>query len=247
MKVLLSAFIVLVFLHLIAAVGFVGWLKASDRLDGERVQKVVDLFTPTLAQEAQTRAEVEAAAAQAQEVRKQLVQLENVSDGPRTVEDRLLENFENDEFDLHRLERLNAETEAIRRRLDQDKQIIAQQFADLERREAEFAEHVARRTAVLKEEDFRRAVKTLEQLPPKQAKQVILEYIKHGKIDDAVDYLAAMQLRKSASVLKAFKADEEIPFAAQLLHKLRERGRDPFGQARIPVPVPSRLPETAAT
>lgn len=231
MKSLLAAFIILVFLHLIAAVGFVGWLGATDRVNGERLQRVVDVFMPTIAQEDQTQAEAEVAAAEAESVRQQLVRLVSVADGPKTLEDRLMENFEDDEFDLHRLERLNAETEAIRRRLDQDKQLIAKELTELEARQAAFDELVARRTAVMQNEDFTRAVKTLEQLPPKQAKQMVQEYIAAGQIDEAVDYLAAMQLRKSAGVLKAFKADEDIPQAAELLQKLRDRGKDPFGQA----------------
>lgn len=231
MKSLLAAFIILVLLHLIAAVGFVGWLGATDRVNGERLQRVVDVFMPTIAQEDQTQAEAEVAAAEAESVRQQLVRLESVADGPKTLEDRLMENFEDDEFDLHRLERLNAETEAIRRRLDQDKQLIAKELTELEARQAAFDELVARRTAVMQNEDFTRAVKTLEQLPPKQAKLMVQEYIAAGQIDEAVDYLAAMQLRKSAGVLKAFKADEDIPQAAELLQKLRDRGKDPFGQA----------------
>ena len=230
MKSLLSAFIILVFLHLIAAVGFVGWLGATDRVNGERIQRVVDVFTPTVAQEQQNKADAEAAAAEAEAVRQQLVRLESVADGPKTLEDRLMENFEDDEFDLHRLERLNAETEAIRRRLDQDKQLIAKEWTELQQREAAFEELVARRTEGMQQDDFKRAVKTLEQLPAKQAKEMVQQYIADGQIDDAVDYLAAMQLRKSAGVLKAFKSEEDIPQAAELLKKLRDRGKDPFGQ-----------------
>lgn len=231
MKSLLAAFIVLLLIHLILMVGFVGWLGASGRVDGQRVQTVVDMFTPTLAREAQTKAEAEAAAAEAEAVRKQLMQLEAVADGPQTLEDRLMQNFEEDEFDVHRLERLNAETEAIRRRLDQDKTLIAEQLVELERREAEFAALVANRTEGMREEDFERATKTLEQLPAKQARDMVKQYMAQGKTDEVVDYLAAMQLRKSAGILKAFKSEEEIPQAAELLEKLRDRGKDPFGSA----------------
>ena len=231
MKSLLSAFIVLVFLHLIFAVGFVGWLKASDRMNGERVKAVVELFKPTLAEEAQAKAEAEEAEAQAAAARDQLIRLNSVANGPQTVEDRLMANFEADEFDLHRLERLNTETEAIRRRLAQDKALIAKQLSDLEAREAEFNDMVARRTESMQEEDFKQAVKTLEQLPPKQGRDVIKHYVAQGQLDEAVDYLAAMQLRKSAGILKAFKDPQDIPLAAQLIDELRLRGQDPFGQA----------------
>lgn len=231
MKSLLAAFIILLLLHLILAVGFVGWLGASDRLDGQRVHQVVDMFKPTLAEVRQMRTEAEKAKAEAEAARDQLIRLESVAKGAKTLEDRLMENFEADEIDLHRLERLNAETEAIRRRLDQDKQLIADELAELQAQRKAFEELVARRTGAMQEEDFTRAVKTLEQLPPKQGKQMIQQYLAAGQTDDAVDYLAAMQLRKSAGILKAFKTDEEISQATMLLEALRTRGQDPFGQA----------------
>jgi len=196
----------------------------------------VDLFTPTLAEQAQVEAEVELAASDAAKARDQLMRLNSVAKGPMTVEDRLLENFEADEFDLHRLERLNAETRAIRERLAQDKEIIAKELTALEARQAKFDELVAERTSAMQDEDFNRAVKTLEQLPPKQAKGVMQQYMAQGKTDDAVNYLAAMQLRKSASILKAFKSEEEIPQVAKLLEQLRDRGKDPFARSQADKP-----------
>ncbi|MEM9420508.1 MAG: hypothetical protein AAGA25_15870, partial [Planctomycetota bacterium] len=188
-------------------------------------------FKPTIAEVDQLKAEAEAAEADAAAARDQLMRLESVAKGPQTLEDRLAENFEADEFDLHRLERLGAETEAIRRRLDQDKALIAGEWAKLQADKAIFEEMVKVRTASMRDEDFDRAVKTLEQLPPKQAKGVVQKYIADGQMAEVVDYLAAMQLRKSAGILKAFKSEEDIPQAAEILERLRTRGKDPFGQA----------------
>jgi hypothetical protein len=39
-----------------------------------------------------------------------------------------------------------------------------------------------------------------------------------------------MQLRKSAAILNQFKADNEVPVAAQLLEALRTRGITPEGE-----------------
>lgn len=231
MKSLLAAFIILLLVHLILAVGFVGWLRASNRLDAPRVQAVVEMFKPTITEVDQLQTEAEKAQAEAEAARDQLLRLERVAQGAQTLEDRLAENFEADQVDLHRLERLNAETQAIRRRLDQDKAMIAQELAELQEKEATFEALVARRTEAMREEDFSRAVKTLEQLPPKQGKEVIQQYLAAGKTADAVDYLAAMQLRKSAGILKAFKSGAEISQAAMLLEELRTRGQDPFNQA----------------
>ena len=57
-----------------------------------------------------------------------------------------------------------------------------------------------------------------------------MELIKQGKQDEVVEYLAAMQLRKSAAILDQFKADNEVPVAAQLLEASRTRGITPEGE-----------------
>ena len=121
MKSLLSAFILLLLIHLIAAVGFVGWLKASDRLDGERLQRVVDVFTPTRAAESAAMVEAEAAEAKAAAARDELARLERAGRGPQTLAEQLAGNRDDDRFARLRLERLKDETQAIRTRLDQDK------------------------------------------------------------------------------------------------------------------------------
>lgn len=238
MKSLLSAFILLLLIHLIAGVGFVGWLKASDRLDGDRVQRVVEVFRPTRAQEAAAQSEAEAAEAQAAAARDELARLDRAGRGPQTLAAQLAANRNDDRFAQLRLERLKDETEAIRTRLDQDKAAITRDLEDLRQREAEFAERVARRSAELQSEDFKRAVASLEQLPPRQAKGVIDAYLEAGDEDLAVDYLAAMQLRKSAGVLKAFKAEEDLPRAARLIDKLRTRS-DAAARAAADPPSPT--------
>ena len=80
----------------------------------------------------------------------------------------------------------------------------------------------------MQDEDFKRAVKTLEQLPARQAKDVVQQMLGQGKLDQAVDYLAAMQLRKSAGVLKAFKSEAEVVQVTRLIEQLRLRGVDPM-------------------
>lgn len=223
MKSLLSAFILLLLIHLIGAVGFVGWLQASDRLDGERVQRAIEVFSPTRAAEAAAMSEAQAAEASAMAARDELARLDRAGRGPQTLAAQLAANHNDDRFARLRLERLKEETQAIRTRLDQDKAAITRDLENLKKREADFAQRVARRTEALQSEDFRRAVASLEALPPKQVKGVIDAYMDAGEGDLAVDYLAAMQIRKSAGVLKAFKAEEDLPRAALLIEKLRTR------------------------
>ncbi len=241
MKALLAAFILLILIHLIAAVGFVGWLKASDRLDGERVQRVVEMFRPTLTAEAAAQSEAAAAEAAAVAARDELARLDRAGRGPQTLAEQLAANRDEDRFDRLRLESLKDEAAAIRTRLAQDKAAIGRDLEDLKQREAAFAQRVARRTAELQDEDFRRAVASLEALPPKQAKGVIDAYVDAGEEGVVVDYLAAMQPRKSASVLKAFKAEEDLPRAAWLIEKLRTRS-EVAARAAVNTPPPPTDP-----
>lgn len=234
MKALASSILLLILLHVLAAVGFVAWLGASGRVNGERLDEVVEIFRPTITEDMKRQEEIEAAEKLAVEQRDQLLRLERVANGPQSIEDRLRENFETDEVSLHRLERLTSETAAIRRRLDQDKAMIAKEKAELEADRAAFETAMAERLEKTKEEDFVRAVKTLEQLPSKQSKEMIRQLVLSDKLEQAVDYLAAMQLRKSAGVLKAFKEERDIPLATQLVERLRMRGLDPLGRGYIP-------------
>ena len=223
MRSLLSAFIVLLLIHLIAATGFVGWLAASDRLNGERLAATVDLYRPTITARARTLAEAQAAEDRAAAVADELARLERAARGPKTLAQRLASNRADEAFDRLRLERLAAERDAIFTRLEQDKAAIAADRADLEAREAAFQRRVATRTAELQGEDFRRAVDSLQSLPPKQAKGVVQQYLDRGEEAVAVDYLAAMPLRKSGAILKAFKGDADLPAAAGLIERLRTR------------------------
>ena len=65
MKTLLKLVLVLAVANLLAVAGFVGWLFASGRVDGDRVTRVRDIFRPTIAEEQASLADAATTAAEA--------------------------------------------------------------------------------------------------------------------------------------------------------------------------------------
>ena len=221
---LLLALVIVLALNFIAGLAFVGWLAATDRLSRARVKQAVEIFQPTFAQQRELDAEREAQQQLEQQRLEQLARLESVAEGPRTLEVRLAENRQADELAHHRLERLVRETADLRQQIERAKTLIAQQRAQLEQERKAFETFVTERDAKLADEEFQRAVRMYEQLRPAQAKEMFQELIGQGQIEQVVDYLAEMQLRRAGRVLEQFREPDEIVQATELIERLRRRG-----------------------
>lgn len=226
MRTLSAVIVLLVAIHLLAATGGFIWLAASDRLDRGRVEQVVDLFRPTIAEQARLEAEQQQAEEQALATQSELAYMESVGNGPRSLEERLAQKLEGDDYVQHSFERMREDRDAIQTRLNQDRAFIDSQLQRLETERAAFEaikkDYEDRRT----QEDFQRAVATFEQLKPKQTKQMFQQLIASGQTDLVVDYLAEMSLRKSAGVLKEFKSPAEVGQASAIIEALRQRGKN---------------------
>ena len=223
MKLAATVIVLLVAIHILLLTGGGFWLAVSGRLNLDRLHQVVDVFRDPVAVTERAAAEADAAATEALELQAEIARLEEGSDGPKRLEDRLADKLEGDDFAVHRLERMKQESDAIRDRLDQDRAYIDEQLAKLDAERAEFAAVVEGRLDGLTREDFDRAVQTLEQLKAAQAKAVVRELVATGEKEQAVAYLAAMDLRKSAGVLKQFKGDDEAREATELIEAIRKR------------------------
>lgn len=224
MKSIAWATMILILLHLLAGVGFGAWLVTSGRVNRERLVHVVETFKPTIAQEEAEEAHAAQLEAEAKVLAANAARLEAVSQGPQTLQDKLATEEQADELAIHRLERLQRETDDLRRQIERAKELLAKQKADLEAERQAFQEFVDATTKQMQDADFQQAVKMYEQLKPKQAKQMFQQMLAQNQTDEVVAYLAAMQLRKAAAVLKEFKSLPEIEQAAGLINKLRERG-----------------------
>ncbi|MEX2672951.1 MAG: hypothetical protein WD294_12675 [Phycisphaeraceae bacterium] len=223
-RAVLMSVLLLIVLHLLAGAGFVGWLYHTDRLDGARVDRVVAMFELTIEQQQQQQAEAERLERETRRQAEQLARLEAVADGPRTLQDRLTTERESDEVAQQRLERLQRETDDLRRQIARAQTQIARERETLEAKQAAFDEAVERQRALREDEDFQQTVQMYEQLRPRQAKQMFQELIAQGETEQVVDYLAAMQLRRASRVVQEFKEGADIVQAAELLESLRERG-----------------------
>ncbi len=212
---------VLAIAHLLAFIGFAGWLVASGRVDAERLKRVRELFQPTIAEEKALLAQAEsdaAAATAAAEERRRLLEV------PMTRTEQILsaERFE------QRAELALRGLEDERRRLLSDlsgrEREVTQREEALAKRQTDWEESIAEQKERQTDDQFRKAVRLLEAAPAKQSKDWILELVRTGREDQAVTYLNAMNPAKSAGLLKAFKGEGEAKVATDLLERLRQLG-----------------------
>ncbi len=224
MKSAWIAIMIALVLNVLGAVGFVGYLYGTDRLDLERLRRVAAVFEMTLEQEnaAQEQAEL-LRQAQAKE-QAEAEHLRRVAMGPQSMTDRLALMQQVSDVAAETENRRADDLRAVQRRLDQG-------WSELRReKEALDAERVAfeAQTRTLREqrEDqaFQQAVALYESIPAKQARQQFMELIAGGRMDQVVDYLASMNKRKAVGVLSEFKGPEDVPVATELLERLRARG-----------------------
>ena len=220
MKTLLHAIVVIVFVHMFALVGLLGWLVGTGRVNQERVDQVKAMFA--LSVEAQQKAE-EKAAAEAEALA--AAQPPDFGAIASTAE-KLAEEQERNEILLRQLERtrqeiksLNANLHLSRTRMEREREETKEIRDALEKKLADIE-------GQLNDEGFKKAIAMYEGLPPKQVKKMFMNMVERGKTEQVVDYLDAMQPRIAASVLKEFKSDLEVGQAVQLTEQLRTRGSD---------------------
>jgi hypothetical protein len=214
---------ILCLLNLVLLAGGVAWLYETGRLDRTRYDAMVAMFKPTIARQ-QADEEAQRKKEEALRVeREKIAHLKQVEQGPVTLSDRLSADQQADEMALQRMSRLQTEIADLRQGLASQNQQLAMERQQLVEDRRAFEAELSRRQAMLASVDFRRAVETLEQIKPAQAKQMLEDLSTKGKSDQVVEYLVAMDLRKSAAVLREYKTPAEITEAAALLEKIRLR------------------------
>ncbi|MEM1211529.1 MAG: hypothetical protein AAGI68_04445 [Planctomycetota bacterium] len=216
-----------ILINLAAAGAGVAWLYASGRLDQARLDRLIDLFTPTVAEE---QAQLAAAEQAEQEVAEQAARLERlaaVATGPISVDQRLAANAAADDYTRELLGRLQTDIKSIQDRVAQDRRLLQAERDELDQREAAFEEFMRQRTEQLQDEDFKQAVKALSELKPAQARDTIDALIARGQQDQAVEYLAAMNSRKAAGILRQYQDPADAGQLADLIEALRQRTLTP--------------------
>lgn len=228
MNSFLKLIIVLATAHLLAVAGFAGWLFATGRIDAERLSQLRALFEKPVSVAAAERAEQEsklaAEAADADAMRRlrelPLASAERADTGSRASEriDVGLRAFEDT-------------TRRLRDELQKDNGTLEQRIQAFEKRQKDWEQSIAADKRRATDEQFRKAVKNLESLPPKQAREVVLELVRSNRMDTAVGYLDAMSSSKASNLLKSFKSEDETKVATELLERLRMLGLESEARA----------------
>jgi len=224
MRSLFTAVSLIVILHVLMAAGFVAWLDYSGRLNRERIDAVVEMFTPTIEQAKAAEAEAAKAAEEAEAVADRALRMEAVADGPKPLQQRLADEREAEDLALHRYQRMLQERDNLQAQLERMRQSVTREQEKLAAQRAEFEAMVKRQKELREDADFRQAVRLLEQLKADQAKQMLQNLLAQGEAEIVVEYLAAMQQRTAAKVLGAFEGPGEIEQATELVERLRVRG-----------------------
>ncbi|XAL99032.1 hypothetical protein OT109_15780 [Phycisphaeraceae bacterium D3-23] len=223
MRTLITAFILVVVVNVLAAVGLIGWLGSSGRLSKERVHAAVDMFRPTITEQAKSEEEAAAALAEQEQVAAKALRMEQVAGGPLSPEQVLESISEVDAYYDQIIKRRDAEVMAIQRQLDSTRALVDAQYAELQEERAKFDQLVAAWEASNADVDFQQAVAMLEGVPSRQAKQILQQLLYEDNESQVVAYLAAMEERKANGVLKEFKAPDELMQAARLIEQVRLR------------------------
>ncbi|MFM2164962.1 MAG: hypothetical protein RL325_1399 [Planctomycetota bacterium] len=246
MKSLLKLVLVLAIAHLLAVAGFVGWLFASGRVDSERIGRMREIFAKPVAVEAKEAVEAQA---KADEQAADAEMMRKLRELPLASADRVDNGSRSDERIELGLRAFEDKTRRLREELKKDGDTLEQQIKAFEKRQKDWEASIAADKQRETDEQFRKAVRLVESMPPKQARSWILELVNSGKTETAVAYLDAMTGAKASNLLKSFKGDEEVKVATELLERLRMLGLESEARAeRTHGAKPADIPaETART
>lgn len=219
------------FVHALLAGVFCAWLYGTGRVNRERLVRLVDLFAPTVEEEHQEAKKAAELVEEADRHAVTLARLQAVEAGPTSLTERMESDRQVQERSRAQLQRYREDVAVFRSQITGARQRIVDERAAFEAEREAFRQQIDAVQMRQHDEDFALAVQMYERVKPSQAKQMLQELLNKGQTDDVVNYLAAMNLRKAALVLKQFRSEEEIAQASLLLEKLRVRGVDPVGSA----------------
>ncbi len=204
--------------NLLALIGFGAWLHTSDRLDGERLERVRRIFADTRTvertrQEEEERKQEEARQAAAEQARADLP--------PLTADQRLAQARDQADVAALRLGRVHREVEDLRAVLLKERASLDADTEALAKERAEFEAMRARIMDMEGDEQFKKSLSLYESLPAEKAREMLLALVEQGEVEQVVAYLNSMQTRTAKKIVEGI---EDPKLAADLLERLRTRG-----------------------
>lgn len=229
MKIIWNALALLAIAHVLAILGLVGWLAATQRISRERLDTVRAVLREPVPVEL-ARVEAEQAKTEQTQGEKAAAQLPDPPlSAVEQIEDATMLNAAGD----LRLDRLRRETEDLARTLDIERRRIEEDRAALESERTAFDAMRVELKRVEGDAQFKKALGVLKELKPADAR-AMLEQVINGAagavlgdpapgIDRAVAYLNAMGSSESAAIIAQFAKDSP-DVAADLLERIRVQG-----------------------
>ncbi len=220
LRALWITFSTLAVANLLALVGFVFWLNATDRLNPDRVQQVRALLSTTISSEQADKEKITAdektAAAAALEAAK-------IGKPPLTAEQRLDGKSAREEIDSQNSRRVQRETADLINTLVREREELERQRAQFQSQVDAFA---AMRKKIAEEEgseQFQKTVQVYQSVKPAEAKNMMSALIAADQKDQVVSYLNALSPRIASKIVSEFEK-ENPALASDLLERLRNRG-----------------------
>jgi flagellar motility protein MotE (MotC chaperone) len=211
--------------NVLAIVGLIGWLAASGRINGERVEELREVFMQTVAAEdaAEEQAQIEAerAALEAAEAAKS-------GKPPITAEQRMEIIRDYSDLIALRTERVRRETGDLIDTLMTQQARLATEREAFDREKADFEQMRAEIADLEGSEQFEKTLKIYTTVKADEASNMMRALLAAGELDQVIAYLSAMPSRTASKIISNFE-DEDPALAAGLLENLRE-----YGLAAVP-------------
>jgi hypothetical protein len=177
MKTLWNIIAVIAIANLLALLGVVAFLRATDRLNIDRARDLRAMFSRTISQDVQEaqakQKELELAEQQAQEAAK-------AARSPLTASETLAARAEATELDRQRMERLKREISDLQAALTRERAKLESDRGSLQQAQRAFAAEQARIAETTGTEQFERSLGVLASLKPAQARSVLEEIMRGG-------------------------------------------------------------------
>ncbi|MGI9012756.1 MAG: hypothetical protein ACR2GY_00735 [Phycisphaerales bacterium] len=212
-----NGIMILAVVNLLAAGAFIGWLWQSGRLNQDRVHAIRDLLEPTIAETEQLALDAKQTAEQAE-----IVRLEAVRDAnpmpPSATRVHLVERIKQSDED--RIRRAREEMADLQAQLISARGLLAAERKAFEAERNAYRAGTETTAEAFAKAQFARVVTLLEQIPARQAKDMLVALMQQQQTDDAVAYLNAMKPFSAAEVVKSFKGQEQA-LATELLQRMK--------------------------
>lgn len=210
--------------NFLAVAGFVGWLRATDRLNLDRVREVREAFTETIsarkAREADAQAKIESDRKAAEEAVKK-------ARPPISAMEQLSLRLETNEAERQRHERAREEIEALRQALLKERAALDAEKAALETARKDFEAMRQRIAEQEGSEQFKKILSVLQSLKPDEVRATLQQIMDSDRTtgrETALSYLNALADRTRTKVMSEF-IRQDPKLAADLLEGLRMRGQ----------------------